>query len=437
MSFEIAQDAVKHAQSLGAQQVKALLHRSNHVELQQRDGRLERCSEAAGLSLSISLLVNDRYSSHSSSDLRPRAIQAFIANAVAATRVLEPDPDRAMLPLDQMGSIDPELLDLDDPASFTREPDALRQEVRQLEQAVKDRAPADLVSTTAHLWEYRGQSWTVFSNGFSAKDSATSFGYGADMTIREASGKLPEAHSFLSSTHLAELPPTDAVVADLLERSAMTRDTGPTKSGVYPMILDARAAGRILSALLAPLGGSALHEGRSVFHDSLGVRVGSPAFTLLDDPMIPRAGGSRSHDGDGLKALRRPVFERGVLRTFYLDVYHARKLGRAPTSARTGNLVMRPGLRNWRSIAAELPRAIRVTSFLGGNSNPSSGSFSFGIRGQLLEHGEVVGNLSEMNITGDLAGLISNFVVASDDLWTWSSVRVPSLIFDGVQFSGL
>ncbi|MCB9764989.1 MAG: TldD/PmbA family protein [Alphaproteobacteria bacterium] len=435
--LDTAAEAVRLGQAAGADQVKAVTSRSTHVDLQQREGRLERCTEAATLSLSVSLLVDERYSTHSTSDLRPDALSAFIQRAVDATRYLEPDPDRAMLPVDEMGTLDPSSLDTADDAAFAaRTPEASRDRVSELERAIQDQGPEDLVSATAYAWEVRSEGCTVYSNGFQGRNARTWFGWGGHATIREPDGKLPEAYNFVSASHLSDLPERDIIVADLLSRVDQTRKAGPAASGRYPMLLDNRAAGRLLGAVLRPLSGVALHERRSVFLDKLDQAVAAPHFTLWDDPTVPRGLGSRPYDADGLKAQRRPIFEDGVLRTWFLDVYHARKLERAPTTGQSSNLVVTPGMRSWQQIAADLPRAIRVTSFLGGNSNPASGDFSFGIRGQLLEHGEPVANLSEMNISGNLVDLLADFVEAADDPWVFSSSRLPTLLFDGVQFSG-
>ena len=85
---------------------------------------------------------------------------------------------------------------------------------------------------------------------------------------------------------------------------------------------------------------------------------------------------------------------------------------------------------------ASLPRVIRVDGFLGGNTNAITGDFSFGISGTLFEDGEPVAAVSEMNISGDLFTLLSQWQEAASDTWTWGSWRSPSLLFDGVQFSG-
>ena len=111
-------------------------------------------------------------------------------------------------------------------------------------------------------------------------------------------------------------------------------------------------------------------------------------------------------------------------------------MGMNPTTGGSSNLVMQPGARSPSEIARSLPQAIRVEGFLGGNANPTSGDFSYGIHGTLLEHGEPVQSLSEMNISGNLFELLDHYVEAANDPWGFGSWRVPTLRFDDIQFSG-
>ena len=87
-------------------------------------------------------------------------------------------------------------------------------------------------------------------------------------------------------------------------------------------------------------------------------------------------------------------------------------------------------------ILKELPRAIRVESFLGGNSNITTGDFSYGISGTLFEYGEKVKGLSEMNVSGNLFTFLPKWLCSANNPWEYSSFRVPSLLFDDMQFSG-
>jgi PmbA protein len=434
---KVARDAVALGLRLGADEVRASVGRADDVQLQRRGGRLERAQEARTFGLSVSLFVEGRYSSHSSSDMRPEAIAALMERGVESTRLLEPDPDRALPDRALMGGLDEASLDLDDPAARQRDPARRREELEALEARAIAAAPADLISTTAHLWEGRSESWMCLSNGFETQSARTTFGWGVEATLKEAeTGKLPEGYAFEQAVHLSDRPSADALMAELDEALSLTRRTSACASGRYLMVLDARVVGRLLGALLGPMSGGALHERRSVFLGKLGEQVASPRFSLFDDPTIPRGLGSRSTDGDGLLPVRRALIDEGVLKTPLLDVYYARKLGMAPTTGGVSNLVVPIGDRSWRAATAAIPEAIRVTSFLGGNTNPASGDFSFGIRGQLLRHGEAVQNLSEMNITGNILDLYANFVEAADDVRLNSSTRSPSLLFDGVSFSG-
>ncbi len=202
------------------------------------------------------------------------------------------------------------------------------------------------------------------------------------------------------------------------------------------MLLENRCAGRILGVLGGPMSGSALHQGRSCLTDRLGTAIASDKLTLIDDPTIPRGLGSRPWDGDCLVAKPRTLIRDGVLESYNIGVYFARKLGVDPKGSGRSNWVVAPGTRDLQQMAAELDRAVLVTGFLGGNSNPSTGDFSYGIRGLLLERGEVVQSLSEMNVSGNILQLLPRLVEVGSDVWAWSSVRAPTLRFDDVQFSG-
>ena len=79
---KVARDAVALGLRLGADEVRASVGRADDVQLQRRGGRLERAQEARTFGLSVSLFVDGRYSSHSSSDMRPEAIAALMERGV-------------------------------------------------------------------------------------------------------------------------------------------------------------------------------------------------------------------------------------------------------------------------------------------------------------------------------------------------------------------
>ena len=89
------------------------------------------------------------------------------------------------------------------------------------------------------------------------------------------------------------------------------------------------------------------------------------------------------------------------------------------------------------SMVNSLKKVILVTGFNGGNCNGSTGDFSYGIEGYLVEDGKIVHPLNEMNITGNMNQLFFNLVEVGNDIKEGSSFRIPSMMFDKIDFSGI
>jgi PmbA protein len=132
----------------------------------------------------------------------------------------------------------------------------------------------------------------------------------------------------------------------------------------------------------------------------------------------------------------RPIIEGGVLKSFYLDTYYASKLGMDPTTGGRTNLVWTPGKKDMDAIVASIDKGILVKSFLGGNSNSTTGDFSLGIKGFLVKKGKIVHPVSEMNIAGNHLTFWNQLVQLGSDPWPYSSNRAPTLHFEKVQCSG-
>ena len=100
-------------------------------------------------------------------------------------------------------------------------------------------------------------------------------------------------------------------------------------------------------------------------------------------------------------------------------------------------MAMNLGDKDVEGLISDVNKGIFVTGFNGGNCNSSTGDFSYGIEGFLIENGKLTKPVSEMNVTGNMVTLWSNLAAIGNDPRTSSSWRIPSLAFEGVDFSGL
>lgn len=427
-----AQHMVELAKGLGVSEATAWASEGTYTDVKQRDGSIEKWQDSQSKSGSIALFVDERFSVHSTNDLRPDALKQFLGRAIEATRHLEPDPERRLPQPTEMGSANIDDADLVDSSTTIDH----RVWVDQIQQATTKAIPRNLRSAEGFVWSGSSSSIMVTTNGFVGHHATSEFGHGAEVSMEDADGRLPEAYDYTASRHFSDLEPIESVAAKVAERGLKSLGSSPVKSNRGAMLVENRIASRIISTLVGPMAGSAIYEQRSCLSDKLNETVASPAFNLIDDPHLPRGMGTRGYDGDGRPTQRRTLVENGQLKQWLLGIYYARKLEREPTTAGTSNLIVPPGSRSVHEMLGDLNWCIHVDGFLGGNSNAATGRYSFGIRGTLYENGEAVAPVSEMNISGSIFDLMGGFLEAANDPWKSGSCRSPSLLFDAVQFSG-
>jgi PmbA protein len=408
------------------------------VSLEWRDGKIEKINEATTRGLSLQLYVDGRYSQVSSSDLRPEALDTFIADSITMTRVLAEDPFRALPEpalYEGRASVD---LQLDDPAYPTVTPEQRRKAAQQMEEAARAVKGAEaILSVSTGFDDTRTESFRVASNGFEGTRIDTVFFVSASVSVKDADGRRPEDASFGGSRFLGEVPATAVVGREAAERAISRLGAKKPPSAVMTLVIDNRAAGRLMGALAGPLSGASLQQKRSFLEGKLGQAIGSPLLDVVDDPLIPKAFGSRLYDAEGLAAKKRPVFEKGVLRSYYIDTYYGKKLKMAPTSGGVSNLAWTLGAKPQAALVKDVGEGILVTGFLGGNSNGTTGDYSLGVQGFRIRGGLRAEPVGEMNIAGNMLDLMKKLTAVGDDPWPYSSMRTPTLVFEGVQLAGV
>ncbi|NMB76929.1 MAG: TldD/PmbA family protein [Myxococcales bacterium] len=435
---DIVERILDGAKKRGARGARASAYRSRESTLEWRDGKLDRLQESTQRGASVTLYVESRYSSNTTSDLRPDSLERFLDETVAMTRLLAADEHRRLPdPARYQGRFEGDLGIHDGAGLAQMTPDRRREMVERMEAAARSAPGADqIISVTSAASNSSFDSVLGATNGLLAGRSGTDFSLFTEVSVRDAGDRKPEGYEYGSSTHLSKLPDLDRTGREAVRRALELRGSRAEKSGLYPCVIENRIVGRLLGDLLAPLSGQAIQQKRSYLADKLDQPVAAEVFTVEDDPLLPGGLGSRPYDGEGLTLRRRFLFEKGVLRSFLLDTYYASKLGREPTSGGTTNLVFPTGTRDLPGLLAAMGTGILVTGFSGGNSNPATGAFSLGIRGMWVENGRPTRAVSEMNLSGNHLEFWKALLELGADTNPYSSWRTPSLRFAPVQFSG-
>ena len=433
-----AKAAVKSAQALGAQGARVTVRRARDSSLEWRDGKLDRIRESTRMSLALALYVDGRYSESRTSDLRDQPLQHFIEECVAMTRVLAKDPARGLPEQERYADRISTDMQLFDPEGARVTPEQRRKDAAEMEAAARAEPGADrLVSVTTSCEDELQEVALVASNDMEGFEERSAFSLVCMVNLRGEGQRKQPAWWYSSQRCRAKLPSVRSIANEAMQRGFMAIGSRPEKTGLYPCVVENVVAGKLIGSLLSPLDGFMLQQKRSFLAGKLDQQIGSPLLDLADAPHLPAGLGSASFDSEGMATRPRPIFEKGKLRTFFLDTYYARKLKREPTTGARSNVVFQPGERDLKGLLAQMGTGLLINGFLGGNANPATGDFSFGIRGLWVEQGRIVRPVSEMNLSGSHLEFWKRLVELGCDPWSSSAMRTPSLRFDEVQFSGV
>lgn len=432
--YNLAKWAVQFAQQNGANDAKVSIYNSTNSSIDVRDEKIDKIEQTIEKGLSIHLYVNNRYAAASTNRLNKKELELFIKEAIDGAQYLAEDEYRK-LP-------DPELyykgggkdLKLYDSKINKVEPEDKIKIVKALEQEVlgtDDR----IISVTTGYFDGYSASVMVTSNGFEGDKESTYVGVSANVSVK--SGDARPSGGWYDIQIFYDKLQWEGVAKTALKKALAKIGQDKIASEKLPMLVENQQISRILSPVISALNGSAIQQKNSFLLNKKGTKVFSPKLSITDDPTIISARSSKHYDGEGMAAVKRPIFKNGVLETYFIDTYYANKMGVKPTTGGTSNLVFDLGSKNLQGLIKGMERGIYVTGFNGGNCNPSSGDFSFGIEGFLIENGKISTPINEMNITGNMLDLWGNINEIGNDFRSSDSWRTPSIIFNDVEFSGL
>lgn len=432
---EIALWAKKHALEQGVDAVRIVLVAGTNNSFEFRDTLLENLESSTENSLNIELFVNRRYGTFSTNRLDRDELETLIQQGIESVKNLAKDECRQLPDPQRYYKKGDTVLEICDAGYFDISTDQKLQIGQKIAEEIYKTHP-DIISIASSYSDSISSVYINDSNGFEVQTDKTSYSLMVSVSLKTESDARPEAYWYDVATHWENLQKEGG--GKIALEKAMQK-IGQTKvlSGKYTMLLDNMTSTRLLSPLISALSGSSIQQRSSFLINKLNKKLFSEKLTLIDKPHQKKKIGSRLYDGEGVATRERTIIENGVLKTYFIDTYNSLKLGMEPTIASASGLCMQLGNKSHKELLRGITKGIWVTGFNGGNTNPTTGDFSFGIEGFLIEDGRVIKPVSEMNITGNLLTLWAKISEIGNDPRKNISTQIPSIVFDDVNFSGL
>lgn len=427
--------ALEFALNNGCQEARISVITANNNSFEYRNTQLDKLHQSSENKLYIELFVDGRYGSFSTNRIDKSQLENFIKEGITSTRYLAEDKFRQLPDPERYFKENGEDLDLCDKSYLSL---SAEEKLNTVKQAVEEIYGTDerIISVSSSYDDGIGGEYMIASNGFEAENYDSAYSLTVEVSLKTDGDARAESYWFDNAVYWDDLKKS-GLGKIALERALRKIGQRKISSGEYEMLLDNTVASRLFSPLIGAMYGTALQQKNSFLLDKLGKQIVSGKLTVRDTPHIPRAFGSRWFDGEGVATNDRLIIEKGVLQTYFIDTYNSLKLDVNPTIASPSIIQIELGNRDFEEICNSITRGIWVTGFNGGNTNSTTGDFSFGVEGFFIENGVATIPISEMNITGNMLDLWSRLEEIGNDPRETSSWRLPSLLFSGVNFSGL
>jgi len=428
--------------------VECVLRTGDELSARVRKGEPELVEEAGTRSAGLRVIQSKRVASTSTSDLTPAGVERFVADAIELVSLSQEDPFAG--PADPSLLCDPKAqpdLDLYDPAGGAVDAARAIAFAKEGEAAAFAFDPRITNSEGATFGRSAGGAAVVLSSGFRAVSKGSYQSLSVVPIAPDEGGKNRRGYHWTARRHLAELDPAADVGREAARRTLRKLGARSVPTCTVPVVFDPDSARAILGLLAGCVMGSAIWRKSSYLVDREGKRVASDLVTIVDDPLIPRAPGSRAFDGEGLASRVNTVVEKGILRTYLCDSYSARKLGRASTAsaargggagvgASTSNFVLKPGADSNEAIVRATKRGLYVTEMMGFGFNPVTGDFSRGAAGFWIEDGQLAYPVSEVTISLNADQLWQSIDAVGSDLDMRTSTASPTLRVASMTVAG-
>jgi PmbA protein len=442
---DLAEDLLAKARRLGAMAADVMAVEGTSFSTRVRLGEVDKLEQARERRLGLRVIVDQRTAVSSTADLSRASLDELVSETCARAARMAPDP-HAGLPEKGQGVTSIPDLDLWDGSYGDPPADEKIDLARAAEAAALGFDPRISNSEGGEFDHARSEIVYADSNGVYGRYRSSSFSLSV-VAIAGREDSMQRDYWYSAKRKFRLLDPPEAIGKVAAQRALARLGARKVKTQEAPVVFDPQMAARLVSALTTAASGYSLYKGASFLAGALGQTVASPLVTIVDDGTLPTGLGSKPFDGEGLPTRRTVVVDKGVLASYLLDTYSAKKLGLAATgSAARGvgdtpsvaptNCYLAAGTSTPQDIIASVRNGLYVTDLIGFGVNTVTGDYSQGASGLWIENGEVTFPVEEITIAGNLKDILRHIEMVGNDLEFRSRICAPTIKIASMTIAG-
>ena len=442
--IELARDIVKRALGAGATDAECTIAEGDEFSANVRMREVETLKEAGSRGAGLRILRGRHTGSAHTSDLSAEGIEQLVHAAIELADITTEDPHAGMPDASELGLVDGDLGLYCDDVERLEAADKIER-ARSTEAAALDADPRIANSEGASFDSHVGRHTFANSRGF-AGQYRTSYCSLSVVPVARDGESMERDYWFSLARGSAGLEKPEEIGRIAAQRALRRLGARKVETRKVPVVFEPRTARTLLDNLFEAVHGVSVYRHESFLAGRLGDKVASDSLTVVDDGTLPGLFGTSPFDDEGVPTRRTMVIDRGVLSSYLLNTYTARKLGLKTTgnAARGlagnpgighGNFYVEKGVTSPEQMIAGIADGFYVTELMGFGVNIVTGDYSRGAAGVWIRNGELAFPVSEVTIAGNLRQMLMD-VEAGSDLEFRGSTAAPTLLIREMTVGG-
>ncbi|HGS4479987.1 TPA: metalloprotease PmbA [Vibrio cholerae] len=385
--------------------------------------------------LGITVYRGQRKGSASTSDLSEKAIRQTVLAALDIAQYTSADPYAGPAPKELMVQ---DILDLDLFHPDEPNPDVAAQIAIAAERAALGYSKKIKQSDGGSYDSHFGIRVYGNSHGLLASYASSRHSISCSVIGEGRNGEMERDYSYTVARHRDDLWTPESVGLQAAENTVSRLDPQKLKTGQFPVMFAADVATGLIGHLVMAISGGNLYRKSSFLLDHLGKTILPTWFNISERPHVMRGLASSPFDSEGVRTQDLEIITDGVLATYLLTSYAARKMNMTPTSHAGGihNWYVKSTGQNYQQMLKELGTGLLVTEVMGQGVNVVTGDYSRGAAGFWVENGEIKYPVSEITIAGNLKQMLQQIVAVGSDIETRSQIQTGSILIESMKVAG-
>src|SRR6202789_51081 len=442
----LAQDIVRRAMNGGATAAECVVREGDEFSTLVRLGQVETLKESGSRSIGVRVFNGQRAASTYSSDFSSASLDRMVKSALELSKTQSDDPFGGIPDASQLGQLEGNLDLYHEDVYSLPGPDRIDY-ARRAEKAALDFDPRIKNSDGGSFDAATGHKVLANSHGFVGEYRRSYCSVAAVPIAQTESGAMQRDFWYSVANTLSKLESPEQVGKVAAERTLRRLGARKAKTAHVPIVFDPMVARSIIEHIFEGVNGDSVYRGASFLAGKLGEKIAGDRVNVIDDGTIVGGFATSPFDGEGIPTRRTVVIENGVLKSYLLNTYTAKKLGLQTTANASrglagtpgigpGNYFLQPGTKTPKQIIADIKDGLYVTEFLGHGANLVTGDYSRGASGMWIINGELAYPVEEITVAGNLKDMFSNISEIGSDLEFRGSVASPTIRIDGLTVGG-